>query len=273
MGRDGQVRARPTIAYTDRVKPSLRLAVASTLLLLPVVRATFSGSSSTAHAGYLASVHPHGTLLRACPVVLYTCFFGAGNMYAPPKELRGCAVAFTDRPHFVGKHLWTPMPLDLNTSELSVRRVSRFAKIRSHIFFQSLTIYLDSKLQWPQDLKVAQFLQDTLFGCNASFVAYAHPKRPSDPMAEFAALEWHHQQGHDRSGNCTEVVQQRERFRSDALFHGTLASSGRQRGTESSPSAASCRQRRTESSTAKPPQQPLILYLCRAPCSRSVSLL
>ena len=218
MGWDGQVLAWPIIDCTDRAKPRLRLVLMSTtFLLLPVFRATFSGSI-TAHAGYQASAHPHGTSLGACPVVLYTCYFGAGNMYAPPKELRGCSVAFTDRPHFVAKHLWTPMPLDLNASELSVRRISRFAKIKSHTFFESPTIYLDSKLQWPQDLKVAQFLQDTLFGCNASFVAYAHPKRPSDPMAEFAALEWHHQQGHDRSGNLTEVFQQRERFRRDALF-------------------------------------------------------
>jgi hypothetical protein len=212
MEVEGRVRAWPIIGC--RVKQNLGYVVASTLLLLTAVRATFPGNSSVTHAGYQA----HGTSLGACPVVLYTCYFGAGKMYAPPEELRGCAVAFTDRPQFVAKYLWAPMSLDLNTSELSVRRISRFAKIRSHIFFDAPSMYLDSKLQWPQYLKVAPFLQDTLFGCNASFVAYAHPKRSSDPMAEFAALEWHNKQGHARSGNLTEVFQQRERFRKDAAF-------------------------------------------------------
>ena len=173
--------------------------------------------SRTAHAGNQASAH-HIISHLDCPVVLYTCFFGAGKLHAPPKELRGCAVAVTDRPRFVARHSWTPMTLALNTSRLSVRRLSRIAKIRSHLFFQSPTIYLDSKLQWPPALRVTQLLQDTLFRCNASFVAYAHPKRASDPMAEFVALKWHYQHGHGRSANLTQAFEQRERFSRDLPF-------------------------------------------------------
>jgi len=114
------------------------------------------------------------------------------------------------------------MTLALNTSELSVRRLSRIAKIRSHLFFKSPSIYLDSKLQWPSALKVQPFLQDTLFRCNASFVAYAHPKRAGNPMAEFEALRWHYQHGDGRSENQTTVLEQRERFRRDLAFQAHL---------------------------------------------------
>ena len=169
------------------------------------------------HVSDQASAY-HGISLSDCPVVLYTCFFGPGKMYAPPEALRGCAVAVTDRPHFVAIRSWTPMTLDLNASRMSVRRISRIVKIRSHLFFQSPTIYLDSKLQWPPALEVRSFLRDVLFRCDASFVAYAHPKRASDPMGEFAALNWHYQHGHGRSANRTEVFGQRDRFRRDLRF-------------------------------------------------------
>ena len=169
------------------------------------------------HVSDQASAY-HGISLSDCPVVLYTCFFGPGKMYAPPEALRGCAVAVTDRPHFVAIRSWTPMTLDLNASRMSVRRISRIVKIRSHLFFQSPTIYLDSKLQWPPALEVRSFLRDVLFRCEASFVAYAHPKRASDPMGEFAALNWHYQHGHGRSANRTEVFEQRDRFRRDLRF-------------------------------------------------------
>jgi len=171
-----------------------------------------------AHAGYHPSFDSHVAPHLGCPVVLYTCLFGRGKMHAPPKELRGCAIAFTDQPRFVARHFWTPRTLALNTSKLSVRRLSRLAKIRSHLFFSSPSIYLDSKLQWPSALKVQPFLRDTLFRCKASFVAYAHPKRAGNPMAEFEALTWHHQHGHGRSGNLTKALEQRERFRRDLNF-------------------------------------------------------
>ena len=132
-----------------------------------------------------------------CPYVLYTAYFFAStaanrslSLPKVPKSAVGCALAFVNV--LPAKSSWfeswrlvlvrPPYPSG------SPRRNSRIPKIRPDLFFDAVTIYVDSKSLLHPSLPLAVLVDRTLTQCNASFAAFVNHQRPSSALDEFAKV-------------------------------------------------------------------------------------